>query len=182
MEEIKVLDVGVRGTIFTVFGEWLKGKLGEDKLNRFKGLLQAETAELLSRASRVKRYPLEKLLDILEVSEEKLAISAWDEFGVYLCEHSLSTRFSDLAAYLDPETFIRRIPLFWSRYFDAGKMRVAELSDDRAQLKLDEPFGDERIVLIFNGWFRQALSMMRASEINVESEGFSWSLSWRWDK
>jgi len=180
MEETKVLNVGVRGTVFTTFGEWVKDRTGTDVFNQLKESLSAEEAELVTKASKIKRYPLERLLGVFDAAQKRLNLSEWDEFGVYLCAFSLSTRFSDLTAYLDPETFIRRMPLFWSRYFDAGKMKVAELSDSKAILKLDEPVGDERIVHVFVGWFRQALSMMRASDIKVEGAEFSWRLSWKW--
>jgi hypothetical protein len=180
MAATQTVKVQVRGPVFTTFGEWFTDKKGKDAYLEFKNRLPEEVSATLAGANRVKRYPLTHLLTLFEVAEEHFKVKELNEYGAYLCAFSLSTRFRDLAAYLDPETFIRRMPLFWSRYFDGGNLEAEELAPGSAFLKLRNPIGNQSITLMFAGWFRQALFMMRATDVSVEGKDYSWKLAWKW--
>lgn len=180
MAATQTVKVQVRGPVFTTFGEWFADVKGKNFYVEFKNRLPEEVSATLGEANRVKRYPLTHLLSLFEIAGEHFNVKELDEYGAYLCAFSLSTRFRDLAAYLDPETFIRRVPLFWSRYFDTGNLEVIELAPGKAILKLREPIGNHGITKMFTGWFRQALLMMRATNICVEGKDYTWHLSWNW--
>jgi hypothetical protein len=177
----EALGVKARGLVFTVLGDWLKEKHGEEGFAELIKGLSAEASELLSSARDGSKYPLQQLIAVLEAGARKSDSphAYWAEFGSYLCKVSLATSFKGLIAYIDPVTLIKRMPSFWWRYFSAGDMQIEEVGRTKAVLSLGNPIGGEVISAMFTGWFDYALQKTDAAEVKVEAKGARWSISWQ---
>jgi len=182
MAETQALNVGVRGLVFTIFADWLKAKQGEERFEEIKKGLQVESLELLASAQKGKWYPLQHLVALLEFCGQGTDSSqgSWLEFGSYLCEVSLTTSFKGLIVFIDPVTLMKRMPLFWRRYFNAGDMSVQKVSSGEALLVLGESVGRGVIPAVFEGWLKHALKMVGATGIEVQGSDCRWQLSWTW--
>lgn len=144
--------------------------------------LSPETRELVLSAQKGGWYPLEQLLSALHAyaTMYKPDEVRWGEFGVYLSDVSLMTSFRGLIVFIDPITLMKRIPLFWGRYFDGCDMNVDRVREKEAVLSLDLPFAADVISPLFSGWLRHALELVGADKIDIAGEGCRWKASWRW--
>ncbi len=172
----------IEGLVFLSFAEWLTIEKREKELAGLEGTVHKETFELLRSADKSRKYPITHLSDLFDACREKLAFGneRWEAFGVHLCKVSLHTRFGGLASYLDPETFITRVPLFWWRYFEGSNMDVDDVTARSAFLRLREPAGVDELTPLFTGWLKEAMRMMDATGVEVDALDYTWRLSWEW--
>lgn len=182
MADTQAIDVKTRGLVFAVLAGWIKEKQGEDSFEDVARDLSPKTFDLLRSAQKGKWYLLEELTTLLEACGQKTDSpqNAWAEFGAYLCEVSLTTSFRGLIVFIDPVTLMKRMPLFWKRYFNAGDIRAEDVQPGKATLALAEPIGGEVITVMFTGWLRQALKMIGATGIEARGSDCCWQVSWEY--
>jgi len=174
--------VKARGLLFQTMAGWIRKRHGFEPSEGLKHRLDAETLETLVSADKGGWYPLGRLVAALAACSELPASSpaCFAEFGRYLCQVSLTTSFRGLIVFIDPVTLMKRMPLFWRRYFDAGLMRVEKVTDSGAVLSLAEPIHAPSVRRLFTGWIEHALEMVDAEDIKVSEEDCRWEVSWRW--
>ncbi len=171
-----------RGLLFTTLAEWLENSYPEESRRAVKQSLSAGTLELLETASKGGWYPLKHLVEILRCcqAEKGKALRSCMDFGNYLCELSLSTSFKGLIVFIDPVTLVKRVPLFWERYFNAGRMRAEKVSEGQAVLSLEDPLDEDTVIKLFSGWLEHALTTVGARNVEINGTQSRWELSWLW--
>jgi hypothetical protein len=182
MAESGTRKVRARGLLFVTLGEWLSVTKGDEALGDLKDSLAPETKQLVISAQKGGWYPLEQLVSALRAYASKYRPDkvTWGEFGVFLSDVSLMTSFRGLIVFIDPVTLMKRIPLFWGRYFDGCDMNVENVREKEAVLSLDLPFETDVISPLFSGWLRHALELVGADKIGISGEGCRWKARWRW--
>lgn len=175
-------QVKSRGLLFTTIVQWLERNYSEELCNSIMESISPLALATLQSAEKSGWYPVEHLVEILRACPGKsdAVHRSCMDFGNYLCELSLSTSFKGLIVFIDPVTLIKRIPLFWDRYFDAGRMRADDVSNGKAMLRLEEPLGEETVTHLFSGWLEHALSMVGARNIEITGSQSHWKLTWFW--
>lgn len=184
MATVETTEIKARGLLFTTLATWLGTQLREEELARFHAGLNDDTMKIIYSAEKGAWYPLQHLVSALSylVGANKCGGNPLCEFGRHLCETSLTTSFKGLIVFIDPLTFIKRIPLFWRRYFRGGGVIISTLSPDKASVNFDAAVRNDTVLALFSGWLEQALNMVGASDIDIEVSEKAWQVSWSWSK
>jgi len=172
MAPTQTLSVKTRGLVFAVLEDWLRDKLDDEEAAELRKSLPADTCEFLDAVKKGAWYPLERLLEALTVcaAHSGNPRDSWMDFGSYLCKVSLTTSFKGLIAYIDTVTFMRRLPIFFRRYFNGGDMRAEEVSGKQAVVSLQLPGGGEVLATVLAGWLRQALEMIGLQVVDIQTQ------------
>ncbi|MBN2250689.1 MAG: hypothetical protein JW724_01265 [Candidatus Altiarchaeota archaeon] len=175
-------ELKARGLLFKILTDWFSDRFGSEISKELKPDLDKETLDTLDSAEKGGWYPAERLIDTLTVCAQKPGASAdcLSDFGSYLCHVSLTTSFRGLIVFIDPMTLMKRMPLFWRRYFNGVDLKAEQVSQADAVLSLEYDIGKGLIGKMFSGWLTQALEMIGANEIKVDEADFRWDVSWQW--
>lgn len=182
MAKTGVENLKARGLLFKTLAEWFHDRYGCDPKEKLETQLDAETLKILASAEKGGWYPANHLVDTLKACcQASGASSTWlPEFGGYLCQVSLTTSFRGLIVFIDPMTLMKRMPLFWRRYFNGIELRAERVNRSDTTLTIEEEIGEGLISKMFSGWLKYALEMIGADQIEVNQEKLGWDLSWQW--
>ncbi|MBD3285916.1 DUF2378 family protein [candidate division WOR-3 bacterium] len=178
-------NLKVRGLLFNILSDWYRDKYDCEVGEKFNKVLGPDTLGLLESAEKGSWYPAEHLMTVLKTCcqgrEQKLKAAAnLADYGRYLCEVSLTTSFRGLIVFIDPMTLMKRMPLFWRRYFSGVELKAERVSESNAVLILADELGEDLIPRMFAGWLNHALEMIGAEDINVAQGNRNWDVSWEW--
>jgi len=178
-------DLKVRGLLFKTLSDWYRNNYDCEVGEKFAKVLEPETLGIMESAEKGGWYPAEHLMSVLKTccedkGKSKGASANLSDYGRYLCQVSLTTSFRGLIVFIDPMTLMKRMPLFWRRYFSGIELHAESVSESNAELSLADEFGKELIPGMFAGWLNHALEMIGAEDIKVAQGERKWDVSWEW--